>query len=72
MAAALDTTFAGKLPLLMPGSRERPIEPARGLGGVDNTNRTPAFEEIEPDIKPQWSNGAKSDGSNPAAERSTR
>jgi peptidyl-prolyl cis-trans isomerase C len=59
VAAVFGTTFAEALLLLAPGSWEGPIESGLGWHVVwvesITPDRTPAFEEIEPDIKSQWS-----------------
>ncbi|MFZ1746110.1 MAG: peptidylprolyl isomerase [Nitrospirales bacterium] len=56
--AVFGTTFAETLLLLTPGSWEGPIESGLGwhIVWVESIRpgRTPAFEEIEQDIKAQW------------------
>ena len=58
VAAVFGTTFAETLLRLTPGSWEGPIESGLGwhLVWIESITpgRTPAFEEIEPDIKAQW------------------
>ncbi|GJL84140.1 MAG: hypothetical protein DHS20C01_37740 [marine bacterium B5-7] len=58
VAAVFGTTFAETLFLLTPGSWEGPIESGLGwhIVWVESITpgRAPAFEEIEPDIKAQW------------------
>ncbi len=58
VAAVFGTTFAETLVRLTPGSWEGPIESGLGwhLVWIESITpgRTPAFEEIEPDIKAQW------------------
>lgn len=59
VAAVFGTTFAETLFQLTPGSWEGPIESGLGWHVVwveaITSGGTPAFEEIEPDIKAQWS-----------------
>ncbi|MGP0594428.1 peptidyl-prolyl cis-trans isomerase [Nitrospira sp. T9] len=59
VAAVFGTTFAETLFLLTPGSWEGPIESGLGWHVVwvesITPGLTPAFEEIEPGIKAQWS-----------------
>ena len=59
VAAVFGTTFAKTVFQLTPGSWEGPIESGLGwhvvLVEAITPGRTPAFEEIEPDIEAQWS-----------------